>query len=124
MARIIIIEAVTRNRDGSDAVLVYDLSGLMKVDRDWLMNELHRLSDDAILYRCQRLNWRPSAEGTWVLLKIAPYCLICQLELVNPELFGIGHGSGILKVVRLVHESFVAEVLAEQRVHDGEEDEA
>jgi hypothetical protein len=88
-----------------------------------LLGELRRLPDEAMLNRCERLDsWPESAEGRWVLLRLAPYMLLCQLELRNRELFRFGGGSGILKLVRVVHDDYAAEVL--EREKQKAEDEA
>jgi hypothetical protein len=118
----IIIEYLDRNRDGLKSAIFTDLERLPRGVRSWLLAELRRLSDEAILNRCERLDsWPASAEGRWVLLRLAPYILLCQLELWNLELFRFGGGSGILKLVRVVHENYAAEVL-EREKHAAEDD--
>jgi hypothetical protein len=124
LGRQIRIEGVDRSADGSEAALMKDLSKLSKSDRGWLTFELSQMSDEAILHRSERLElWPASSEGVWVLLAIAPYLLVCQLKIANPELLRFGYGNGVLKVVRVVHERFVDEVLAQHASEANAEDE-
>jgi hypothetical protein len=119
------IEAVTSNRDGSESDLVRDLANLPYGRPDWLIDELRKMSDEAIFNRCIPLDfWPPSAEGKWVLLRIAPYVLLCQLLVVNAELYGLGLGQSILKVVRVVHDSAAGAMLDELRQQASDEEES
>ena len=123
LAHRIVRDAHVTDRDGSEAALFHDLRALPKGHQKWLITELERLPDEAILSRCQRIeHWPPAAEGTWVLLGISPYVLVCQLQLENVELFRFGAGRGMLKVVRVAHENFAPELLR-LHAHDDEDDE-
>ena len=85
---------------GEDRVAV-DLDAL-GVSWPWLLRELARLSDDAILALFSEDEGDQAAgpEGRWGLLELDPYLLICQLQI--PEAYWrLGLGQGVLKIVRL-----------------------
>jgi hypothetical protein len=74
-------------------------------DWPWLLRELAALSDADLLLRFLDSGIPPGAEGTWGFLSLPPYLVMCQLATDASTLWTLGIGGGVLKVVRVAHQS-------------------
>jgi hypothetical protein len=116
------LEVPSTKRDGTDADIIDDLQRLGS-EAQWVIDELGRLSADALRYRCQPLkDWPPSTEGEWKLVEITPYWVLGQLGLEDPELAGTTLAVEVFKIVRIVHDDVIREVLKEVRAKLESED--
>lgn len=83
---------------------------------DWLLRELHSLSDDDILDLFEEdKDATPGPEGTWGLLELDPYWLISQLLYIRPSRLGGSAGHGWLKITRIYRRQGADAAVAEMR---------
>ena len=113
------IELVRERREGGDSDLVADLRALGRLRSRWVLLRLRSLSDEELVFRCQRVpGWADGPEGRWVTLEPpqvgGPWLLLAQLWLVFREHIQGPVTSGVFKLVRILPPGEVDRWLAEQ----------
>jgi hypothetical protein len=91
------IDLVQYRPDGSLSELNRDLAK----DRAAIVKGLDRLTNEFV-HTARKLPWRGNAEGSWIVFPLGGNIALCQWQPGQPELWHLGVGRGMLKVVRIL----------------------
>jgi hypothetical protein len=81
------------------------------------IRQLYRLTDDDI-HQWEPLPLPRGDEGSWVVFPLCRRVAMCQFAKGTPRLWGLGAGRGCLKVVRIVDQTVLAELVASLEAED------